>query len=84
MLAILTLPVLLYQLLFVLIMYLASRAGAKAMRVASIACLLWTATHLFFLPLALVQSAVIGISYAAFMRRLRLREAAPVPSDRQP
>lgn len=84
MLAILTLPVLLYQLLFVLIMYLASRGGAKAMRVALIACLLWTATHLFFLPLALVQSAVIGIGYAAFMRRLRLREAAPVPSDRQP
>ncbi|WP_394537586.1 hypothetical protein PRJ39_15835 [Lysobacter enzymogenes] len=75
MIAILTLPVLLYQLLFVLIMYLASRVSARAMLVALILCLLWTATHLFFLPLALVQSAVIGISYWWFMKKRKLREA---------
>ncbi|SDY89911.1 hypothetical protein SAMN04487939_10845 [Lysobacter sp. yr284] len=75
MIAILTLPVLLYQLLFVLVMYLASRVSARAMLVALILCLLWTATHLFFLPLALVQSAVIGISYWWFMKKRKLREA---------
>ncbi|MNV72750.1 hypothetical protein D3C71_1658600 [compost metagenome] len=75
MIAILTLPVLLYQLLFVLVMYLASRVSARAMLVALILCLLWTATHLFFLPLALVQSAVIGISYWWFMKKRKLRDA---------
>lgn len=44
----LTLPVLLYQLLFVLTMYAASRFGHKAMLVALIACLAWTATHVSF------------------------------------
>lgn len=68
MLAILTLPVLLYQLLFVLILYIASRFGPKAMLIALIACLLWTATHLFFPPLAILQSAVIGCSYWWFGR----------------
>lgn len=75
MLAILTVSVLLYQLLFVLIMFVASRFGAKTLMVALIACLLWTVTHLFFPPLAVVQSLVIGGSYWWFMKRLRLREA---------
>lgn len=68
---ILTLPVLLYQLLFVLIMYIASRFGHKAMLVALAGCLIWTATHLFFPPLMLVQAAVIVASYLWFRRKLR-------------
>lgn len=66
--AILTLPVLLYQLLFVAIMYIASRVGPRTMLVALIACLAWTVTHLFFPPLAIVQAAVISVSYWWFGR----------------
>ena len=69
--AILTLPVLLYVLLFVAFMYVASRVGPKTSLVALIACLLWTVTHLFFPPLAIVQGAVIGLSYWWFGRRHR-------------
>lgn len=67
--AILTLPVLLYQLLFVAIMYVASRFGHKPMLIALVACLAWTVTHLFFPPLAIVQSAVILGSYFLFRRK---------------
>ena len=67
--AILTLPVLLYQLLFVAIMYIASRFGHKPMLIAMVACLIWTVTHLFFPPLAIVQSAVIVGSYFLFRRK---------------
>lgn len=67
--ALLTLPVLLYQLLFVLILYTASRFGARSLLIAFIACLLWTATHLFFPPLAVLQGAVIGVSYWWFSRK---------------
>jgi len=63
MIALLTLPVLLYQLAFVLILYIASRFGRRPLLIAFFACLLWTVTHLFFPPLAILQSAVIGISY---------------------
>lgn len=66
---ILTLPVLLYQLLFVAIMYVASRFGTAAMVVALIACLAWTFTHLFFPPLAVLQSAVIIGSFWLFRRK---------------
>lgn len=71
---ILTLPVLLYQLLFVLIMFVASRFGHKAMLVALVACLLWTATHLFFPPLMALQAIVIVSSYLWF--RLRRKQDA--------
>ncbi|MBW8811215.1 MAG: hypothetical protein JF591_20895 [Lysobacter sp.] len=67
--AILTLPVVLYQLLFVAIMYVASRFGHKAMLIALVVCLAWTVTHLFFPPLAIVQSAVIVGSYFLFRRK---------------
>lgn len=63
---ILTLPVLLYQLLFVLIMYTASRLGQKAMLVALAGCLVWTATHVFFPPLMAIQMMVIVCSYLWF------------------
>lgn len=63
---ILTLPVLLYQLLFDLIMYVASRLGHRTMVVALVACLIWTATHLLFLPLMAMQAVVIVSSYLLF------------------
>lgn len=65
----LTLPVLLYQLLFVLTMYVASRFGNRTMTVTLVLCLLWTATHVFFPPLMTLQAAVIVLSYVWFRRR---------------
>ena len=57
---ILTIPVLLYQLLFVLVLFVASRFGRTALVIATVLCLLWTLTHVFFLPLMLLQGAVIA------------------------
>ncbi|QQP96741.1 hypothetical protein [Lysobacter enzymogenes] len=81
MIALLTLPVLLYQLLFVLILYIASRVGRKTLLTAFVVCLLWTATHLFFPPLAVLQSAVIGISYWWFGRRTQDTRHLPPGSE---
>lgn len=66
---ILTIPVLVYQLTFVLILYVASRFGPRVLLVATLCCLLWTATHVFLLPLALLQATVIGVSWWVFRRR---------------
>lgn len=68
---ILTLPVLLYQLLFVLILYVASRFGSKALTITMVLCLVWTATHLFFPPLAVLQTCVVIGSYLWLRGRLR-------------
>lgn len=59
---------LLYQLLFVLIVYVGSRFGHKVMLVALVLWLAWTATHVFFLPLMAVQAAVIVCSYLGFRK----------------
>lgn len=66
---ILTLPVLLYQLLFVTVLYIASRFGRTPLNITLVLCLLWTGTHLFFLPLAMLQGAVLIGSYLVFRRR---------------
>ena len=55
----LTIPVLLYQLFFAGVMLLANRVGPRAGVVALVICLLWTATHIFLPPLAVLQTAVI-------------------------
>lgn len=65
---ILTLPVLAYQLFFVALLYVANRFGRTALNVAAIACLLWTCTHVFFPPLAVLQGAVVVASYLTFRR----------------
>ena len=70
----LTIPVLLYQLAFVLIMYVASRFGRTPLTIALICCLLWTATHVFFPPLMVLQAIVILLSYV-FFRRLTNKRA---------
>ena len=68
---ILTIPVLLYQLLFVVVLFVASRFGRTVLAVATGVCLLWTLTHVFFLPLMLLQGAVVVGSYFWFRRRAR-------------
>ena len=72
----LTLPVLAYQLFFVAVLYVASRFGRAALNVAMVVCLIWTATHIFLLPLAVLQASVILISYAVFRRKHQKREVA--------
>lgn len=65
----LTLPVLAYQLFFVALLYVASRFGRTPLNVAMVVCLIWTATHIFLLPLAVLQAMVIIASYFVFRRR---------------
>lgn len=66
---ILTIPVLLYQLIFVLTLYVASRFGRTPLIITVICCLLWTATHVFSPPLMVLQAIVILSSYFWFRRR---------------
>jgi len=65
--------VLLYQLFFVGVLYVASRLGSLPLHIALVACLLWTVTHLFFVPLAVLQTLVIVGSYLYFNKRRRQR-----------
>ncbi len=62
----LSVPIILYQLFFVVLLYVASRFGSPALLIALVCCLLWTATHVFFLPLALLQGGVVIGSYLLF------------------
>lgn len=80
---ILTIPVLLYQLLFVTLLYVASRFGRKPLAICMMLCLAWTATHVFLVPLAVLQTIVILASYAAFRARVvsRERRASPDPQS---
>ena len=66
---ILTIPVLLYQLLFVVILVVAHRLGRAWLNVAAGLCLLWTATHVFLPPLAVLQATVIVTTYFVLRRR---------------
>lgn len=75
---ILTIPVLAYQLFFVLVLYAASRFGPKTLLIALVCCLLWTATHIFLPPLAILQTAVILTSYFTFRKRWK-RPISEVP-----
>src|SRR3546814_11013314 len=81
-LVILTIPVLLYQLLFVLALYIASRFGKAALNITTILCLLWTATPLFLVPLAVLQTAVILGSHAVFRPRFRRARSVLSRSDK--
>ncbi|WP_407352135.1 hypothetical protein [Luteimonas sp. R10] len=73
---ILTIPVLLYQILFVVLHYIASRFGKRALAVCTALCLLWTASHIFLMPLAVLQTIVILTSYAIFRRGVAAKEQA--------
>ena len=66
---ILTIPVLLYQVMFVLILFVASRLGRVWLNLATAACLVWTATHIFFPPLAVLQATVIVTTYFVLRSR---------------
>lgn len=76
----LSVPVLLYQLLFVGILYGASRLGRTPLNIALTACLLWTATHIFLVPLAVLQTTVILVSYAVFRGSTQKQEQPPPSS----
>lgn len=70
-----TVPILMYQLMFVLILFVASRFGKTPLTIALVCTLLWTATHVFLLPLALFQATVIVISYLVFSSRMKSEPA---------
>lgn len=59
------------QLLFVLLLYIGSRFRKGMLNIVTILCLLWTATHLFFVPLAVLQTLVILGSHMFFRRRMK-------------
>lgn len=70
---ILTIPVLLYQLFFVLLHFIASRFGKKPLTICMVLCLIWTATHIFLVPLAVLQTIVILASYLTFRNKITAR-----------
>lgn len=70
---ILTIPVLLYQLFFVLLHFIASRFGKKPLTICLVLCLIWTATHIFLVPLAVLQTIVILASYLTFRNKITAR-----------
>src|SRR3546814_17788687 len=78
-LVILTIPVLLYQLLFVLALYIASRFGKAPLNITPILCLLWTATPLSLVPLAVLQTIVLLGSNAVFRHCFPLARSALSP-----
>ena len=71
---ILTIPVLLYQLLFVLLHFIASRFGMKPLSICMVLCLIWTATLIFLVPLAVLQTIVILASYLIFRNKIAAKE----------
>lgn len=71
---ILTIPVLLYQIFFVLLHLIASRFGQKPLIICMVLCLIWTSTHIFLVPLAVLQTMVIVASYLSFRNRVAAKE----------
>ena len=70
---ILTIPVIAYQLFFVVLHYIASRVGNKTLTACTALCLLWTVTHIILLPLAILQTIVILVSHVVFRRKTKAR-----------
>jgi hypothetical protein len=78
MLAILTIPVILYQLFFVLVQFIARKVSNKTAIVVLVLCLIWTATHVFLPLLATMQAATIVGSFLFFRaRRKKTKQAQP-------
>ena len=77
MLALLTIPVMIYQLFFVLAQYVARRFGNKTANFVLVICLVWTAFHIFMPLLAVVQTVVILGSYFAFRPKAIERAQEP-------
>lgn len=76
-----SLAVILYQLLFIVILWVASKWGKVVLTIAFIVCLLVTLTHLFFPPLMILQTVVIVFSYFYFLRKIREKEDKQKLSD---
>ena len=69
MMSLLSIAVILYQLFFVLAQYVARKIGNKTALCVLALSLIWTATHVFLVPLAVLQAAVILGSFFAFRSR---------------
>lgn len=68
---ILSTAILLYQLFFVAVLYLANRLGRLPLNLTLAASLLWTATHVLMPPLAVLQATVILSTYFILRRKRR-------------
>ena len=77
MLALLTIPVLLYQLFFVLVQFFARKIGNKTANVVLVLSLIWTALHIFLPLLAVLQTIVILGSYFAFRPKQKMDSPKP-------
>ena len=73
----LTLPIIAYQLFFVGLLYVASRFGSRPLLITLVCCLIWTSTHVFFLPLTLLQTGVIVASFLVFRKAAATVTAIP-------
>ena len=54
-----SIAVVVYQIAFIAIIGVASSFGKRALGIAVACCMLWTATHVFYPPLAIFQSIVV-------------------------
>ena len=77
MIALLTIPILLYQLFFVFVQFLARKIGNRTANVVLVLCLIWTAFHIFMPLLAVLQTVVILGSYFAFRPKPKTDSAEP-------
>lgn len=70
-----TIPVILYQLFFITILIGAGLVGRKTLWTVTGMSLLWTSTHLFFVPLAMFQAMIIiGTALCMDSRISRIKE----------
>lgn len=77
MLALLTIPVLLYQLFFVLVQFFARKIGNKTANIVLVLSLIWTAFHIFLPLLAVLQTIVILGSYFVFRPKPKTESTEP-------
>ena len=77
MLALLTIPILIYQLFFVLAQFLARKIGNRTANVVLVLCLIWTAFHIFMPLLAVLQTVVILGSYFTFRPKPKTDSVEP-------
>lgn len=74
-----TIPVILYQLFFITVLVIGGLVGRKTLFTLATLALLWTATHVFFWPLAVFQTLVIVSTTSVMWLSLRWREKTKRP-----
>lgn len=78
-----TIPVILYQLFFITVLVIGGLVVRKTLFTLAALALLWTATHVFFWPLAVFQALVIVSTTSVMWLSLRWREKIKRPIQRR-